>query len=173
MREGLLLGGFAELEAGLQVFLQVGPEGSGGEAHHVVVGAINAGDGSGADPFLDAVGTGFVVGLVAVHIISDVCVRQFGEVHQGTVGETFHPIARADADAGGDGVGFSGEFTGPRTATPLSLYHPPFRFLNALAPLGVPGPGMGAGHTGWLFPCRKARGYSSMIPSQSHIFSVV
>ena len=30
-------------------------------------------EGGGADPFLNAVGTGFVVGLVAVYIIGDVC----------------------------------------------------------------------------------------------------
>ena len=123
----------------------MGPEGGGGEAHHVVVGAFDAGDGGGADPFLDAVGAGFVVGLVAVYIIGDVGVGQFGEVDQGTIGEAFHSGkiagragndargsdsgrlsndarrgcsartvagrgARADADAGGDGVGLTGEF---------------------------------------------------------------
>ena len=69
----------------VEVFFQVVPEGGGGEAHDVVVGAFDAGDGGGADPFLDAVGAGFVVGLVAVYVVGDVRVGQFGEMHQGCV----------------------------------------------------------------------------------------
>ena len=65
----------------------MGVEGCEGEAHDVVVAAVDAGDANHADPFLDAVGTGFVEGTVGVDIMDDFVVGQFAEIDIGTFGE--------------------------------------------------------------------------------------
>ena len=87
----------------------MGVEGCEGEAHDVVVAAVDAGDANHADPFLDAVGSGFVEGTVGVDIMDDFVVGQFAEIDIGTFGEVNGAFGGAEAYAGVDGVVAAGE----------------------------------------------------------------
>jgi hypothetical protein len=67
--------------------LEVAVEGGEGETHDVVVAAFDAFDAYHADPLLDAVGSGFVVGTVVVDVIVDFIVGERLEMNVGTLRE--------------------------------------------------------------------------------------
>ena len=81
-----------------------------GEAHDVVVAAVDTFDGDGADPFLDAVGAGLVEGVVGVDVVADVFRVDVGEGDVGEAGEALLPVFGGDCHAGAHRVGLAGEF---------------------------------------------------------------
>ena len=66
---------------------EVAVEGVEGEAHDVVVAAVDAADAYAANPFLDAVGAGFVEGAVAVDVTRDGFWRESVEGDEGGFGK--------------------------------------------------------------------------------------
>ena len=59
-----------------------------GESDDVVVGAVDAGDAGIADPFLDAVGAGFVEGFERVDVVGNLFVSEIFEPDVGGDGES-------------------------------------------------------------------------------------
>lgn len=81
----------------------------GGETHNGVEGALDFGNADVADPFLDAVGAGFVEGLVILYVIVDFGVGEGSEGYLGGIGGRFHALGIAYAYGGGNLVGFAGK----------------------------------------------------------------
>ena len=53
---------------------------TGGQAHHIIKVAVNAGNTDIANPFLDAVGTGLVQWAVMLDVIVNLVIGQFGKI---------------------------------------------------------------------------------------------
>ena len=71
-----------------------------GEAHDVVVGAADAGDADVAYPFLNAVGAGFVEGLILTDIVGYLFIGEFLEGDVGADGAADGLVALEEAVAG-------------------------------------------------------------------------
>ena len=69
-----------------------------GESHDIIEAAFNAFDAHHANPFLYAVGSSLVVGLVVVDIIVDYLFREMAETDMGAFGKRDRSLQTSEAD---------------------------------------------------------------------------
>ena len=84
-------------------------EGVEGEAHDVVVAAVDAADADAADPLLNAVSSCCVEGAVAVDICFYHAVAQSVEGDECCFGECYGAAFAHEGDARNDFMGFAGQ----------------------------------------------------------------
>ena len=80
-----------------------------GQAHDVEVGALEPGDADVAYPFLDAVGSGFVQGVVVVYVVFYLLLGEGGEGDVTGAGEAVCEACGGEGDACYDLMGAAGE----------------------------------------------------------------
>ena len=61
-----------------------------GEAHDIEIRAVHGGAGNVTNPFLYAVRTGFVEGLISAHIVRDLVVGEVFESDIGAINNRFY-----------------------------------------------------------------------------------